>query len=297
RHADDQGRGESKIAELAVLPSDAVRQEKQEPIADRRARDEQRIARLRLHPVVDQQADDAGRNGGQGDAQRQPAGRVVAVRRARLAGEEADHQVAHVQPEVEKGGDQGAGVGGDDEVESLIFPTEEVGDEDQMRGGADRDELGDPLDHGEQHGMPGIHERRLVDMRAILCPICGPASGILPPPWKPSSSPAAPDSSAATSSAWLSPRRTAGWSFWTSSPMREVWRACRTSSPTRASSSCRRTSPTARPCAGSSPSTGPPRWSTSPPRVTSTARSRTPAPSSRPTSSAPSSLSRRRATI
>ena len=82
--------------------------------------------------------------------------------------------------------------------------------------------------------------------------------------------------------------------------------SCSTSSPTPAASrtwptcwatptwsSSRGTSPTAPPCAGCSPRSAPRRSSTSPPRATSTARSTTPAPSSRPTSSAPSSCWRR----
>jgi hypothetical protein len=64
--------------------------------------------------------------------------------------------------------DQRAGVEGDVEglVELLVFEQEGVvlqpGDDDQVAGGGDRQELGQPLDDPEEHGLQDLgHGGRL----------------------------------------------------------------------------------------------------------------------------------------
>ena len=215
------------LVEQPLLAADAVGDEEEDAVEEGGAGDQQRVAGVGLDPVLGEQPGDAGGDGADHDRPGHGPGDELAVARPRRAGEEAGDQVAHVAVEVGEDGDQRPRVGRDVEAEPLVGPVEEVGDQDQVARGADGQELGEPLDDAEDDGLERTQgfascwtsKRAATDasrgfyaqdarsraavsvLTARYTPPASDASRGLKgnTPWKPSSSPAAPVSSAATS--------------------------------------------------------------------------------------------------
>ena len=126
---------------------------------------------VRAEPACDHRGDRA-------DRDRHRDALVDGLDRAPAGGPEEGGEIGgHLVAEVRDRGDQGSGVERDVEglVELLVVLQERVvlkpGDEDEVPGGGDRQELGEPLDDPQQEGLQFGHRRGiLVAARLGLAP-------------------------------------------------------------------------------------------------------------------------------
>jgi hypothetical protein len=118
----------------------AVRQVHQDAEDGERARDEQRVAEIRLDEVCEQQAREPHGNRRHEDLPCQPAVARLPASEHRV--DPRDGHDAKLAAEVGQQREQRADVHGDVEGEALVGPAEEMRDEDQVARARDRQELG-----------------------------------------------------------------------------------------------------------------------------------------------------------
>jgi len=158
RQAHQHGVAEAPVPEAPRRGGPAVRQPQQHAVAQRGPADDGDRAERRVQPADrDGHADRHQRQGRERDAEGEHGLGVVAT--ARGEAQRAPQHRRGVAPEVEDDRGQRADMHGHVDGQALVLPARQRGEQREVAGRTDRQELGDALDHGEDGERQQGHKR------------------------------------------------------------------------------------------------------------------------------------------
>ncbi len=146
------------VSQIAFLAGNTFRPQHDQAHDDRERPDQIEVVTRRLRLIFEQEADDARRDGRQHQEPEQLAVAANGFVAPRRDPETLENDLPPIPEEVGEDREQRSEVEGDIEFNSLIFPSEEVGDDGQVGGTANGKELGEALNHSEYRGLPNGHE-------------------------------------------------------------------------------------------------------------------------------------------
>ena len=156
--ADDHGVGQGPVLLGAGGLAELVGPVEQDAEDQHRPGDHRDRAQVDVEPgELEDQAEGDDRHGG--DQQEKGEFRPLGIGAAQEEAGQAEHGLAHVGPEIDQHGEEGAHVDGDVDGLALILQAGEVGEENQVAGGGDRQEFRKPLNQGDDDEVEEGHRR------------------------------------------------------------------------------------------------------------------------------------------
>ena len=150
-HADDQRARQGHIGNGPLLRPDHVGDHHQDAVDDGIPGDDGHVSlEIGIAQLLENDAEGDGRDGGEHDIDGEPP---VVGDLAFEQEERALDQPPHVAPEIDEDGKQRAEMRHDIDDDALILPMHQLGNENQMPGGGNRQELGDALHHREHDDL------------------------------------------------------------------------------------------------------------------------------------------------